>query len=123
MKVLIPLALACVMLAGCSTNGNNVSRAESMKVTTANIQNQHWVEGFQQAVKGAFSGMYSFKGKTCSLRLNLDRNARFVSAWPESGDKDLCEAAITALAYTQYPFFVNDEQYRLFRSVPIDINL
>ncbi|HGF0767946.1 TPA: cell envelope integrity TolA C-terminal domain-containing protein [Kluyvera georgiana] len=41
--------------------------------------------------------MYSFKGKTCSLRLNLDRNARFVSAWPESGDKDLCEAAIRSL--------------------------
>ena len=123
MKVFISLVLTSMLLAGCSTNGNNVSRAESMKMTKLNNENQHWIEGFQQAVKGAFSEMYSFKGKRCTLHLNLNRDARFVSAWPESGDKDLCEAAITALAYTQYPVFVNDEQYRLFRSVPVDINL
>lgn len=122
MKVLISITLASVMLAGCSTNGNNVSRAESMKVTTANNQNQHWVEGFQQAVKGAFSGMYSFKGKTCSLRLNLDRNARFVSAWPESGDKDLCEAAIRSLSIAQFPVFENDAQYSTFQIISVDVN-
>lgn len=122
MKVLISITLASVILAGCSTNGNNVSRTESMKVTTANNQNQHWVEGFQQAVKGAFSGMYSFKGKTCSLRLNLDRNARFVSAWPESGDKDLCEAAIGSLSIAQIPVFENDAQYSTFRIISVDVN-
>lgn len=122
MKVLISITLASVMLAGCSTNGNNVSRTESMKVTTANNQNQHWVEGFQQAVKGAFSGMYSFKGKTCSLRLNLDRNARFVSAWPESGDKDLCEAAIKSLSIAQFPVFENDAQYSTLRIISVDVN-
>ncbi|MCS3432924.1 cell envelope integrity protein TolA [Klebsiella sp. BIGb0407] len=79
--------------------------------------------GIKRAIELNFVNAPSFSGKTCTLRIELAQDGALLSVKSEGGDPELCSAALTAANKAQYPPFINDEIYNLFKNAPIDFRL
>ncbi|MCE9981291.1 cell envelope integrity protein TolA [Enterobacter hormaechei] len=115
----IPLLLVAVMLAGCAPHAKHSAPVQHPKITSA-------VTAYAQEVRSVISSKLdkpdAYSGKTCTLRVNLNRDAVLDSVQAEGGDPALCEAAIAAIKTSTFPPFT-DETYQVFHNVVMDFKL
>ncbi|MCK7435934.1 cell envelope integrity protein TolA [Enterobacter bugandensis] len=113
------MVLAVCFLAGCA-QGSNVTRAESMKVTTRDNNLMHYAEALRDAVEAEFPDAGQYAGKTCTVRINMARDGMLMAANAEGGDPALCSAALEALRKAKIPPAPTDEIYQTFKNAPLD---
>lgn len=112
------IVLAVCFLAGCA-QGSNVTRAESMKVTTRNNDLMHYAEALRDAVQSKMPDG-DYKGQRCTVRINMARDGMLMDAYTEGGDPALCSAALEALRKAKIPPAPTDEVYAALKNAPLD---
>lgn len=102
-------------------NGNNVSRVDSMKVTTQGNEINHYADAVGNQIKTHVFDMDKYKGKTCTLRIDFKQNGQVIRAASESGgDPALCRMAISAVYSSVFPA-MSDIQYAEFKTFTLDL--
>lgn len=139
MKLYVLTAILFCSLAGCAKtplidyscnssqlscgapNGNNVSRVDSMKVTTRGNEINQYAEVVGEQIKTHVFDMGKYKGKICTLRIDFKQNGQVIRATSESGgDPALCRMAISAVYSSVFPA-MSDFQYAEFKTFTLDL--
>lgn len=74
----------------------------------------------KSAIESKFYNAHSFAGKSCALRINLAPDGLLMKITAESGDTELCHAALTAAKTARIPAPPNQAVYKVFKNAPID---
>jgi len=61
-----------------------------------------------------------YAGKTCTLRISLQRDGTLNSATTEGGDPGLCKAALFAVTHAKIPPAPDDKTWQTFKNIPMD---
>jgi colicin import membrane protein len=120
-------------LVGChaplhSSDCNKTSALDDCKNVTqpgkpTNAQISAYAVGIQTAVEVQFPDASQWQGKSCTIRIAMQRDGSLADAKAETGDKDFCEAALTAVKKAKFPEPPNDEIYQMFKNAPLDFRL
>lgn len=95
--------------------------AQSGKPTNAQLS--AYALGIKTAVEAQFPDASQWQGKSCTIRIAMQRNGSLADAKAEAGDEDFCEAALTAVKKAKFPEPPNDEIYQMFKNSPLDFRL
>ncbi|MGB7801650.1 cell envelope integrity protein TolA [Buttiauxella sp.] len=130
--LIIIAATLSLTLTGCinhsqspaSTRGiNSVSTPSSSDKTQLNANISNYAYEIKRAIEDKFDDPASYRGKACSLRINLAPDGALMSVKAEGGDPALCEAAIAATKVAHIPAPPNIEVYEVFQHAAIDFQL
>lgn len=72
------------------------------------------------AIESKFIDGANYKGLTCTLKLDLQRDGTLNSATVQGGDAKLCSAALTAVKQARLPPPPSDEVWQVFKNAPLD---
>lgn len=71
------------------------------------------------AIQSKFYDASLYKGKTCHLRIKLAPDGKLISVREESGDTDLCQAAVAAAKQAHIPKPPNKDVYEVFKNASL----
>lgn len=80
-----------------------------------------YAEKLRSAIQAKLYDGEQYHGKSCALRLSLERSGQVQSAKVEGGDPALCQAVLSAVKAAEMPTPPSDEIYEQFKNVPIDV--
>ncbi|UIW20224.1 cell envelope integrity protein TolA [Serratia entomophila] len=73
-----------------------------------------------QAIQSHMSEPERFSGKTCDLKINLDREGKVTSVIAVDGDPLLCEAGIKGMKAADIPAPPDEQTYQAFKASIIE---
>lgn len=78
----------------------------------------------QAAIKGHLYDWDTYKGKTCTLRVNLAQDGTLLSVKSEGGDPAFCQQMLAATSrMTKFPKPPSQAVYETFKNAPLDFKL
>ncbi|MXP66321.1 cell envelope integrity protein TolA [Pantoea sp. Nvir] len=91
---------------------------KSGKSSTTDITN--YAAQIQTAIQNKFYDWENYKGRTCTLRINLASDGFLIDAQAEEGDPSLCQAALVAVQQARIPQPPSNKVYNIFKNAPLD---
>ncbi len=123
------LVIAALLLAGC-TKPSSVSKTgpsgdgvddlfatlEGKATPAPGNEASHYAEQIHSAIQSHFYDAESYTGKQCALRIKLAPDGMLVDVRAESGDPELCRAAINAVVNTRFPKPPSQAVYDVYKN-------
>ncbi|MDQ2567701.1 cell envelope integrity protein TolA, partial [Klebsiella michiganensis] len=80
-----------------------------------------YISQVQAAIKGHLYDWDTYKGKTCTLRVNLAQDGTLLSVKSEGGDPAFCQQMLAATSrMTKFPKPPSQAVYETFKNAPLD---
>lgn len=102
------------------TNAPKSGARQLNKAASKGDDLSRYVSQMQAAIAHNMDNWESYKGKACTVRLNLSRDALLLGAKSESGDPAFCQAILARLKTVNFPKFPNDDLYDVFKNAALD---
>jgi colicin import membrane protein len=80
-----------------------------------------YISQVQAAIRGHLYDWETYKGKTCTLRVNISSDGSILSVKPEGGDDAFCQQMLSATSrMTKFPKPPSQAVYETFKNAPLD---
>ena len=123
------VVIAGLMLAGCHSSQPAAMTTKDMDKQIDDLfaaMNQpekpsvsSYAGKIKLAVEQQLSNPGQWKGKECTVQIEVQRNGVISQASAEKGDKDFCNAAVAAIKKAKIPPAPSDEIYKPFKNASL----
>jgi len=122
-SLFVPLVLTALITSGCTKSNsvripNKPIKSECPSSTSMGIA--CYGGEIKKAIEIKFPHPERFAGRSCSLKMHLERDGTLTDASVLEGDPALCDAALAALKRADLPQPPSDEVYQVFKNAPLD---
>ncbi|EAW1321331.1 cell envelope integrity protein TolA [Salmonella enterica subsp. diarizonae] len=93
------------------------TKAENMTIEQKEITN--YAYKMKTTIESRFPNQEKYTGKTCKIRITLEKNGTISKAAIEGGDASLCKAAQKATIGAKLGI-PTQKQYEVFKNAPLD---
>ncbi|MDM2807623.1 cell envelope integrity protein TolA [Citrobacter sp. Cpo107] len=122
------LTVVAIVLSGCTPivpkgcfKENTITNCTfETKAKDQSIYN--YASTVRRSIQDKFYDADIYRGKSCVLKVSLEKDGTLTDVHSEEGDPALCEAAIAATKYASFPA-MTEEQYKVFHSFNEDFKL
>lgn len=129
-KLVLPLALFITLFLTACTATPHTAAGKSAKAGPTPVPgNFHAgmnadITSYATKIKTAIEKeMYSpslYKGQVCTLRMSLARDGSVSNVTTESGDPELCDAALMAVKQAKIPPAPDEKTWQILKNAPLD---
>ncbi|EAM2342757.1 cell envelope integrity protein TolA [Salmonella enterica] len=115
------IALAAVLITPACTSENKHSGAPPGMYSPERMSKiTSYAKDIKSAVEVKMYKAEAYAGKSCTVRISLQRDGTLNSATVEGGDPDLCKAAAFAVTHAKIPPAPDEETWQVFKNAPMD---
>ncbi|WP_079971328.1 cell envelope integrity protein TolA [Salmonella enterica] len=130
-KHILPLVLLLPLFLAACTNAPHTAPIKSETIPgvddlfgnlqagpNANIVS--YAMKIKSAVEKEMYNPESYKGQVCTIRISLARDGLVSKATAESGNQELCHAALMAVKKANIPPAPDEKTWQILKNVPLD---